>query len=66
MFWLIKKELELPNGWIKYDFDNQRIELPLSVAEEIADMIEVPVQMIEIHPTYERLEVGLVHLNEYR
>ena len=62
----LKRELELPNGWIKYDLDNERIELPLSVAEEIADMIEVPVQMIEIHPTYERLEVGLVHLNEYR
>ena len=62
----LKRELELPNGWINYDLDNERIELPLSVAEEIADMVEVPVQMIEIHPTYDRLEVGLVHLNEHR
>ena len=29
----LKRELELPNGWIKYDLDNE-IELPLSVAEE--------------------------------
>jgi len=44
----------------------QRIELPLSAAEEIAPHLEVPVMMVEIHPTHDRLEVGLVHLNENR
>ena len=59
-------ELGLQEGWIRYDGSQQRIELPLSAAEEIAPHLEVPVMMVEIHPTHDRLEVGLVHLNENR
>tara|TARA_B100001996_G_scaffold382942_1_gene376434 strand:- start:352 stop:1434 length:1083 start_codon:yes stop_codon:yes gene_type:complete len=59
-------ELGLQEGWIRYDGSQQRIELPLSAAEEIAPHLEVPVMMVEIHPTHDRLEVGLVHLNEKR
>ena len=59
-------ELGLQEGWIRYDGSQQRIELPLSAAEEIAPHLEVPVMMVEIHPTHDRLEVGLVYLNEKR
>ncbi len=55
--------LELNEGWIRYDAERERIELPLSVAEDIAEYLQVPVLQIEVHPTFERLEVGLVHLN---
>ena len=54
------------DGWIRYDASSQRIEIPLSAAEEVAEHLNVPVQMIEVHPTHERLEVGVVHLNEVR
>jgi len=32
----------------------------------LADVLCVPVLLVEVHPTHERLEVGLVHLNEHR
>ena len=41
-------------------------EIPLSAAEDVAEYLNVPVQMVEVHPTHERLEVGVVHLNEVR
>ena len=59
----LSEVLGLTDGWIRYDGASQRIELPLSAAEEIAEELEVPVLMIEVHPTHDRLEVGLVHLN---
>ena len=62
----LSETLGLIEGWIRYDGATQRIEIPLSAAEEIAEHLSVPVQMIEVHPTHERLEVGIVHLNEYR
>ena len=62
----LKSELNLPDGWIRYDSENERIEMPLTVAEEIADLLSVPVQMVEIHPTFDRMEVGLVNLNNHR
>ena len=40
--------------------------MPLSIAEYLSDEVECPTAMIEVHPTHERLEVGLVWLNEYR
>lgn len=62
----LKKELEIDDGWIRFDAQNQRIELPLSVAEEIATVLQVPVQLVEVHPTHDRLEVGIVNLNSHR
>ena len=62
----LKKELDIDDGWIRFDGQNQRIELPLSIAEEIANILEVPVQLVEVHPTHDRLEVGIIHLNSYR
>ena len=62
----LSETLGLVEGWIRYDASTQRIEMPLSAAEEIAGHLSVPVQMIEVHPTHERLEVGVVNLNDIR
>ena len=51
---------------MRYDAGHQRIELPLSLAEELAEVLEVPVMLVEVHPTHERLEVSVVHLNDHR
>ena len=59
-------ELGLHQEWIRYNGATQRIEIPLSVAEEIADHVTVPVQLVEVHPTHDRLEVGVVNLNQNR
>jgi hypothetical protein len=62
----LKSELGITDGWIRYDAPTQRIELPLTLAEELAPVLEVPVLLVEVHPTHDRLEVGLVHLNDHR
>lgn len=62
----LKEVLGLNDGWIRFNGQTLRIELPISAAEEISEMIDVPVMLIEVHPTHERLEVGVVHLNEHR
>ncbi len=62
----LKQELGVAEGWIRYDAEHQRIELPLSLAEELAEVLNVPVHLIEVHPTHDRLEVGMVHLNAHR
>ena len=62
----LQQELGVAQGWIRYAAPSERIELPLSLAEDLADVLEVPVLLVEVHPTHERLEVGVVHLNEHR
>jgi pyruvate formate-lyase activating enzyme-like uncharacterized protein len=62
----LQQELDIADGWIRYDANTQRIELPLSLAEELSEILSVSVLMVEVHPTHERLEVGVVHLNEFR
>ena len=62
----LQHELGVNEGWIRYDAPSQRIELPLSLAEDLAEVLSVPVLLVEVHPTHERLEVGVVHLNEHR
>lgn len=62
----LTKELDLHHEWIRYNGVTQRIEIPLSVAEEIAEHVSVPVLLVEVHPTHERLEVGVVNLNQNR
>ena len=59
----LAEQLGLHEGWIRYDATSQRIEIPLSAAEEIAELLSVQVLMVEVHPTHERLEVGIVNLN---
>jgi hypothetical protein len=62
----LSSQLELSDGWIRYDPTARRIEMPLSAAEAIADLVDVQVQLIEVHPTHERLEVSVVNLNQHR
>ena len=62
----LRDELGLNEGWIRYDAGDERIELPLTAAEEISQYLDVPVLLVEVHPTHERLEVGLIHLNQNR
>jgi pyruvate formate-lyase activating enzyme-like uncharacterized protein len=62
----LRAELGMAEGWLRYDAAHQRIELPLSLAEDLAPVLEVPVILVEVHPTHDRLEVGLVHLNKHR
>ena len=60
------EECDIPERFLLHDPDNGRIETPLSLAEGIAEDIEAPAALIEVHPTHERLEVSLIWLNEYR
>ena len=62
----LSNHLDLSEGWIRYDPVARRIELPLSAAETIAEHLSVQVQLVEIHPTHERLEVSVVNLNNNR
>ena len=60
----INQETGLPRRFMLYDEDNRRIELPLSMAEELIDAIDAPIALVEVHPTYERLEMTVVYLGE--
>ena len=58
-------QTDIPSQFLHYDGE-QRIEIPIQLAEGIADEVDAPVAIIEVHPTHERLEVGLVWLNDVR
>ena len=62
----ISTELEISDNWLMWNSEESRIEMPLSIAELLAEDVKFPVAMIEVHPTHERLEVGLVWLNDSR
>ncbi len=53
----------LPQRFLLWDEVNGRIEMPLVVAESIAEDVDAPVSMVEVLPTHERLEVTVVWLN---
>jgi len=53
----------LPERFLLWDGENGRIEMPLVVAESIAEEVDPPVSMVEVLPTHERLEVTVVWLN---
>ena len=59
----IHSETGLPKRFMLYDSDNERIELPLSMAEELVGEIDAPISLVEVHPTHERLEMTVVYLN---
>ena len=59
----IHTETGLPRRFMLYDSENERIELPLSIAEELVDEIDAPICLVEVHPTHERLEMTVVYLN---
>ena len=54
---------DLPRRFLYWDEHNERIEIPLSLAESIAEFVEPQVSMVEVLPTHERMEVTLVRLN---
>ena len=62
----IAEQTDLPLRFMLWDSDNQRIELPLVVAETIAEHADAPVAMVEVTPTFERMEVTVVWLNDSR
>ena len=65
--WISEIALEtgLPRRFLLWDDENERIEMPLVIAEDIAEEIEDPVFMIEVLPTHERTEVTAVRLNGF-
>ena len=54
----------LPRRFMLWDSDEARIELPLVIAESIADEVDAPVAMVEVTPTFDRMEVTVVWLND--
>jgi len=56
----------VPVQFLYHDAENGRIEVPVMLAEGIAEEVEAPIAIVEVHPTHERLEVSLVWLNEAR
>ena len=59
----ITKETGLPSRFLYWDEKNCRIEMPLVVAEDIADIVDSEISMIEVTPTFERMELTVVILN---
>ena len=62
----IQSQTGIPEQFIFFDEALDRLEIPLMLAEQIADVVDAPVAMVEVHPTHERLEVGVVWLNDLR
>ena len=62
----IAEYYEIDKSWLHWDAKNLRIELPLFLAEEMAETVSVAIAAVEVHPTHERLEVGLTWLNDHR
>ena len=62
----LQDQTGIPAQFIYHDAEAGRLEVPLILAEGIADEVDAPVAMIEVHPTHERLEVGVVWLNNVR
>ena len=54
----------LPQRFMLWDSEEGRIELPLVIAESIADEVDAPVAMVEVTPTFDRMEVTVVWLND--
>ena len=54
----------LPPRFMLWDSEEGRIELPLVIAESIADVVDAPVAMVEVTPTFDRMEVTVVWLND--
>ena len=56
----------VPPQFMHHDDVLGRIEVPLLLAEGIADEIDAPIALVEVHPTHERLEMSLVWLGDAR
>jgi hypothetical protein len=58
--------LNIDSSWLRWDESCARIEMPIIIAEELAEKLATPFAVVEVHPTHERLEVSLTWLNQYR
>ena len=54
----------LPQRFMLWDSEEGRIELPLVIAESIAEEVDAPVAMVEVTPTFDRMEVTVGWLND--
>ena len=59
----ISRETGLPSRFLYWDELNSRIEMPSVVAEDIANVVDAEVSIVEVTPTYERMELTVVLLN---
>ena len=59
----LQETLQISSSWLRYDANARRIEMPLSVAEELADVFQFLFKWSKFIPTHERLEVSIVRLN---
>ena len=62
----LQDQTGIPPQFLYHDAEAGRLEVPLMLAEGIADDVDAPVAMIEVHPTHERLEGGVGWLNDAR
>ena len=62
----LRRSLAWPKGWLRYDAVHQRIELPLSWLKNWPMSSMFRCSWSRSIPTHERLEVGVVHLNDHR
>ena len=51
------------NQWTHKDRQVLKDFYNIKPIEELAELLSVPIQMVEVHPTHERLEVSIVHMN---
>ncbi|WP_175059231.1 radical SAM protein [Thermococcus sp. 2319x1] len=61
---LLVNEAEVPEEWLYINTKKGRIEMPIEVAEELADAIEGDVKfyIVEEYPTWDRIEVERIPL----
>lgn len=59
LYSLLVNEAEVPEEWLYINVEKKRIEMPIEVAEELADAIEgnVKFYIVEEYPTWDRIEV---------
>ncbi|MFA4646826.1 radical SAM protein [Pyrococcus kukulkanii] len=65
LYELLVEEAGVPEEWLYINWEKRRIEMPVEVAEELADAIEGDVRfyIVEEYPTWDRVEVERIPLN---
>ena len=64
LYTLLVEEAGVPEEWLYINMEKGRIEMPIEVAEELADAIEGDVKfyIVEEYPTWDRIEVERIPL----
>ncbi|AAL80974.1 hypothetical protein PF0850 [Pyrococcus furiosus DSM 3638] len=65
LYKFLVEEAEVPKEWLYINWEKKRIEMPVEVAEELAEAIEGDVKfyIVEEYPTWDRIEVERIPLN---